>query len=180
MIGRRARGPCRLTPEALKVRVAHDVRPFFPPALGSLAGAFQLAEFAPLLGLWRGLGALVFWRLVGPKIEGVVVDGRRPRLAHGRPVGAKQRIAENFVDALLKDFEAHGASAIVACREQRPDTYLTCIAKCLPKEVNLKADGSEAFLKIWEAIAKGLANRMAAEEEEQPEDLRNARTEGNA
>lgn len=97
---------------------------------------------------------------------------------NGRPVGAKQRLAENFVDALLRDFEAHGVSTIVACREQKPDVYLTCIAKCLPKEVNLKADGSEAFLKIWEAIAKGLP-RMAAEEE-QPEDLRSVRPEGNA
>jgi Family of unknown function (DUF5681) len=97
---------------------------------------------------------------------------------NGRPLGAKQRLAENFVDALLKDFAAHGASAIAACRQQRPDIYLTCIAKCLPKEVNVKADGSEAFVKIWEAIAKGLASRVAAEE--QPEALPSVLPEGNA
>ena len=98
---------------------------------------------------------------------------------NGRPVGAKQRLSEDFVEALLKDFEAHGASAIVACREQKPDAYLMCIAKCLPKEVNMKADGSEAFLKVWEAIANGLPSRVAAEEE-QPEDLRSVPPEGNA
>ncbi|MFZ0852256.1 MAG: hypothetical protein WAO08_24005 [Hyphomicrobiaceae bacterium] len=52
---------------------------------------------------------------------------------------------------------AHGASAIVACREQKPDAYLMCIAKCLPKEVNMKADGSEAFLKVWEANRQRIA-----------------------
>ena len=62
---------------------------------------------------------------------------------------------------------------------QKPDTYLMCIAKCLPKEVNMKADGSEAFLKVWEAIANGLPSRVA-DDEEQPEDLRSVRPEGNA
>jgi hypothetical protein len=59
------------------------------------------------------------------------------------------------------------------------DLDLATIGRIMPKEMNVKADGSEAFVKIWEAIAKGLASRVAAEEE-QPEDLRNTRTEGNS
>ena len=72
---------------------------------------------------------------------------------NGRPVGAKQRLSEDFVEALLKDFEKHGASAIEACRVEKPEAYLAVISRVLPKEVNLKSDGSEAFVKMWEAIA---------------------------
>jgi hypothetical protein len=39
------------------------------------------------------------------------------------------------------------------------DLDLATIGRIMPKEMNVKADGSEAFVKIWEAIAKGLASR---------------------
>jgi Family of unknown function (DUF5681) len=98
---------------------------------------------------------------------------------NGRPVGAKQRLSEDFVEALLKDFCQHGASAIEACRVEKPEAYLTVISRVLPKDVNLKSDASEAFVKIWEAIANGLAERLATEQG-QSEDLRSVPPEGNA
>ena len=35
---------------------------------------------------------------------------------NGRPPGAKHLLSQDFVEALLKDFCEHGASAIEACR----------------------------------------------------------------
>ena len=88
---------------------------------------------------------------------------------NGRPPGANQRLSEDFVEALLKDFSQNGDSAIEACRVEKPEVYLTVISRVLPKEVNIKSDGSEAFVKIWDAIANGLASRVA-QEQGQPED----------
>lgn len=97
----------------------------------------------------------------------------------GRPKGARSKLDTAFVEALCEDFIKNGASAIQACREQKPETYLTVIAKVLPKEVNVQANASEAFLKIWERIADGLAERVATEQG-QSESLRSVRPEGTA
>jgi hypothetical protein len=69
--------------------------------------------------------------------------------------------------------------AIVACRETKPKVYLTVISKIMPKEINVQANASDAFLKIWETIANGLGERVA-EESERSNDLRSVRPEGNA
>jgi hypothetical protein len=97
----------------------------------------------------------------------------------GRPVGAKQKIGEAFVDALHEDFIEHGAKAIVACREAKPEVYLQVIAKIVPKELNIKGDGLAAFVKLWDAISNGMAGRLA-EEQGQPQTLRDERPAGHA
>src|SRR5262245_56676891 len=97
----------------------------------------------------------------------------------GRPPGSRNKLGDAFVEALYKDFAEHGAEAIVACRETKPEVYLTVISKVIPKEVNVQVNASYAFLKIWETIANGLAERVA-EESEQSTDLRSVRPEGNA
>jgi len=74
----------------------------------------------------------------------------------GRPPGSRNKLGEAFVECLYKDFVEHGSKAIVTCRETKPDVYLMVICKVMPKELNLKNDGQEAFIKIWEAISSGL------------------------
>jgi hypothetical protein len=51
--------------------------------------------------------------------------------------------------------DEHGAAAIVAWRETKPDVYLMVVSKVIPRELNLKSDGLEAFVKVWEAISNG-------------------------
>lgn len=69
------------------------------------------------------------------------VKGRSGNPA-GRAVGSRNKLGEAFVDALYQDFQSGGLEAIVACREQKPDVYLTVISRVLPKtlDVNVKAD----------------------------------------
>src|SRR5262245_65856854 len=83
----------------------------------------------------------------------------------GRPPGSRNKLGDAFVEALCKDFLEHGAKAIVACRETKPEVYLTVISKVMPKELNLKTDGLEAFIKIWKAISSGLPVDPAGDEE---------------
>lgn len=53
----------------------------------------------------------------------------------GRPKGARSRLGEAFISAVLTDFEAHGVEAIERVRAEDPSTYIRVIAGILPKEV---------------------------------------------
>lgn len=55
----------------------------------------------------------------------------------GRPKGARNKLGEAFLEAMQKDFEEHGASAIVATRETKPEVYVRVIAGLLPTEHKL-------------------------------------------
>ena len=57
----------------------------------------------------------------------------------GRPVGARSKLGEAFLEALQNDFAAHGAAVIVQVRETKPDQYLKVIASILPRELNVSA-----------------------------------------
>ena len=65
---------------------------------------------------------------------------------NGRPKGARNLLAEDFVQALYEDFKEGGKDAVAKCREEKPDVYLNVIAKVLPKHVNVTADDSVADL----------------------------------
>lgn len=56
----------------------------------------------------------------------------------GRPKGARNKLGEAFVEALHKDFEEHGVSAIETTRKEKPDQYLKVIASLLPKEFKIE------------------------------------------
>jgi hypothetical protein len=53
----------------------------------------------------------------------------------GRPKGARSKLGEEFLKALLADFEKHGVVAVESVRTDKPDQYLKVIASILPKEI---------------------------------------------
>jgi len=55
----------------------------------------------------------------------------------GRPKGSRNKLGEDFIQALHDDFEAHGIAAIKAVREDKPDAYIKVIASILPKELKI-------------------------------------------
>lgn len=58
----------------------------------------------------------------------------------GRPKGSRNKLGEQFLEALVQDFTEHGQEAIVACREEKPTEYLKVIAGLLPKELLVRKD----------------------------------------
>lgn len=56
----------------------------------------------------------------------------------GKPVGARNRLQGNFVNALADDFELHGKKAIVELREKDVATYVRVVAGLMPKELEIK------------------------------------------
>lgn len=55
----------------------------------------------------------------------------------GRPKGARNKLGEEFLEALFADFQAHGAQTIERVRTEKPDAYLKVIASILPRNLNV-------------------------------------------
>jgi hypothetical protein len=58
----------------------------------------------------------------------------------GRPKGSRNKLGEQFLEALAQDFTVNGQAAIVACREEKPTEYLKVVASLLPKELLVRKD----------------------------------------
>ena len=58
----------------------------------------------------------------------------------GRPKGARNKLSENFLNALADDFDAHGQDVIAKVRESRPHEYLRVVAATLPKRLETEPD----------------------------------------
>lgn len=62
----------------------------------------------------------------------------------GRPKGSRSKLSEDFFKALASDFATHGAAAIVAMRDDKPNEYAKMIAGLMTKEVTGE-DGAPLF-----------------------------------
>ena len=73
----------------------------------------------------------------------------------GRPKGSRHKLGEDFLAALLNDFQENGVAAIAAAREQNPSGYLKTIATILPK--SLEVDVGAPFAETFERFIRGIA-----------------------
>lgn len=62
---------------------------------------------------------------------------------NGRPVGARNKLGEAFIEDLYKDWQKHGVATIATVRAEKPDAYLKVIASLLPKDINLNVSPFE-------------------------------------
>jgi hypothetical protein len=58
----------------------------------------------------------------------------------GRPKGSRNKLAQDFIDKVYEDWQAHGAAAIVAMREQSPSKYCTLVAALIPQHFKVEHD----------------------------------------
>ena len=54
----------------------------------------------------------------------------------GRPKGARAKLGEAFIDALLDDWNKNGVQAIINMRDEKAGDYVKVIASILPKEIS--------------------------------------------
>ena len=57
----------------------------------------------------------------------------------GRRKGSRNKLAESFLDALHRDFQAHGVEAIEAARAESPLGYVKLIAGLSPQKFEVEA-----------------------------------------
>jgi hypothetical protein len=88
----------------------------------------------------------------------------------GRPLGSRNTLAARVLDTFLKDFEAHGAPALVAVREKSPIDYWRIATQLLPQQVLVNAfvsheESATADIPpdVKRAIAQRILDQLAAE-----------------
>jgi hypothetical protein len=89
----------------------------------------------------------------------------------GRPLGSRNKLAARVLDTFLKDFEAHGAPALVAVREKSPIDYWRIATQLLPQQVlvnafvqNEESPLSDIDPATKRAIAQRTLDQLAAEQ----------------
>jgi hypothetical protein len=58
----------------------------------------------------------------------------------GRKVGSRNKLAQDFIDKVYEDWQAHGAKAIIAMRGQSPSKYCSLVAALIPQHFKLEHD----------------------------------------
>jgi hypothetical protein len=59
---------------------------------------------------------------------------------NGRPKGSRNKLGEDFIQALHDDFQEGGVAAIQEVRRDRPHEYLKVVASLLPKELKVTTE----------------------------------------
>lgn len=62
------------------------------------------------------------------------------KMGKGRPKGSRNKLGEDFIQALQESFNKHGPATIETVRQERPHEYLKVVASILPKELNVRTD----------------------------------------
>ena len=78
----------------------------------------------------------------------------------GKPMAARHRLNDAFINKLSADFAKHGEKAIVKMREADPSSYVRVCASLLPKDVFVH-QGPLAELTPDEIAALAYAARRA-------------------
>ena len=86
----------------------------------------------------------------------------------GRPKGSRNKLGEQFLEALAQDFTAHGQQAIVACREEKPTEYVKVVAGLLPRELLVRKDPVDEMSDEEIADALDILRGIVAGDGERP------------
>jgi hypothetical protein len=117
------------------------------------------------------LGGLT-WRSCSAGLEPAASQSQSSRAyksAHGNPAGrlrgSRNRLSEEVVCALLRDFRKHGEKAIAEVRRTQPGVYLKVLALLLPRQHKVEHTNpvsrlsDEALAAMVEHLEESLAQR---------------------
>jgi Family of unknown function (DUF5681) len=85
----------------------------------------------------------------------------------GRLRGSRNKLSEEVICALLRDFRKHGEKAIAKVRREQPGVYLRCLTLLVPREHKLEHSNAikhmtdEQIDRAIEYIEEMLAKREA-------------------
>ena len=79
----------------------------------------------------------------------------------GRLPGARAVLGEAFLADMVSAWKVYGKSAIMQVAADKPADFLRVVASVLPKDLNVNADPSEAFLNCWKALSTQSTVRLS-------------------
>jgi hypothetical protein len=79
----------------------------------------------------------------------------------GRPKGARNKLGEDFLEAVYQDFQTHGPAVIEKVRQEKPAEYLRVVASLLPQVMQIDSDKPAREMSDAELMA--VIHRSASE-----------------
>lgn len=83
----------------------------------------------------------------------------------GRPKGARNKLSEDFLEDLAKDWKENGAAAIKDMRAVDPSGYVKVVAGLLPKQVEINETldviGDAELIDVVAALRAAIATEQA-------------------
>lgn len=80
----------------------------------------------------------------------------------GRPKGSRNKLGEDFIEALFWDWLEHGPGVIETVRRDRPQEYLKLVAGLIPRQIEIPRgafdDVSDDELAAIVAAARAAVN----------------------
>ncbi len=71
----------------------------------------------------------------------------------GRPKGSRNKIAEDFLKDVHKDWSEYGAETLPIARAEKPMEYVKMVASLLPKELTVTHDSDLEAMETSELLA---------------------------
>ena len=78
----------------------------------------------------------------------------------GRPKGARNKLAERFLEDLYADWKDHGQETLIKLRESRPAVYVRVVAMLIPRHAQLNIEGS-SLVDFLEELNEQRRNQQA-------------------
>ena len=80
----------------------------------------------------------------------------------GRPRGSKSKLSDDFWIDMHEAWQKGGKDAIAAMMREEPGRFIDCVARALPKDVNVRHEATDAFVNLWKLISDGTAEQAIA------------------
>jgi hypothetical protein len=107
---------------------------------------------------------------VAPRRDHLFKPGQSGNPA-GRPKGARSKLAEKFIDGMLRAWEQGGFEAVCKVRDSDPSKFLGALVQILPKQIDLDADVNVRVASSVDALMnrlEALSKREAEYESDRP------------
>jgi hypothetical protein len=93
--------------------------------------------------------------------------GNTLSVGHGRPRGARNKLARKFLEDCLADWHEHGAAALRICRMEDPVAYCRMMASIVPRELEITATSvAELADDELEKMIEQFRQRLVTDEEQ--------------
>ena len=90
----------------------------------------------------------------------------------GRPVGARGRFSQQFIDDMRASWERHGATVMDRVAVEYPDRYLGIAAHLIPKEVTATIEAGSGVLDLeCMAILQAIKDSVPCANDRSPQEV---------
>jgi hypothetical protein len=107
-----------------------------------------------------------------PRVNGRMWSPGQSGNPLGRPIGARGRFSQQFIDDMRASWDRHGATVMDRVAVEYPDRYLGIAAHLIPKEIEATISAAVGGLDATDfAILRAIRDAIPAANQQQPGDV---------